>query len=125
MPHRTLIRLVTLALGFLVALLTAPEAQPTKVVRVGLLDLVNPRTSPFVAAFEQRLRALGYVEGQNLVLEFRTAEGEPERLPALAAELVQLPVDVLVAPGPEATLRKARQSFLYLSAELSRLAGAA
>ena len=57
-----------------------------------------------------QVRELGYVEGQNLRLEFRTAAGQLERLPALAAELVRLPVDVLVVSGPEATLRAARDA---------------
>jgi putative ABC transport system substrate-binding protein len=58
----------------------------------------------------QRLQELGYIEGQNLRIEFRTAEGQLERLPALAAALVRLPVDVMVASGPEETLRAARQA---------------
>jgi len=58
----------------------------------------------------QRLQELGYVEGQNLRIEFRTAAGQAERLPDLAAELVRLQVDVLVAAGPEATLRAARHA---------------
>ena len=61
-------------------------------------------------AFAQRLRALGYVEGQNLIVEFRDAEGQAERLPDLAAELVRLQVDVIVASGTEATLRAARHA---------------
>jgi len=68
-----------------------------------------PRSTPFFEAFWEELHTLGYVEGQNLALELRTAEGKTERLPALAAELARLPVDVLVAPGPEATLQAARQ----------------
>jgi putative ABC transport system substrate-binding protein len=77
--------------------LVATAQPPGKVARVGLLSMVFPRS--FYIAFEQRLRELGYVEGQNLALEFRTAEGHPERLPALAAELVGLPVEVIVTMG--------------------------
>jgi putative ABC transport system substrate-binding protein len=58
----------------------------------------------------QRLQELGYVAGQNLRLEFRTAAGQAERLPDLAAELVRLQVNVMVAAGPEATLRAARHA---------------
>ena len=61
--------------------------------------------SSFLEAFLEGMRALGYVEGQNLVLEYRAAAGKFERLPSLAAELVRLHVDMLVAVGPEATLR--------------------
>jgi putative ABC transport system substrate-binding protein len=68
------------------------------------------KSASSVQAFEHGLRDLGYVEGQNLVIEFRTAEGNVERLPALAAELVQRNVDVLVPGGPEVTLRMVRQA---------------
>ncbi len=83
------------------ALLTAPlaaEAQPTaKVWRVGvLLTLTAPAEDP-PQAFRERLRDLGYVEGRNLTIEWRYAEGRSDRLPDLAAELVRLGVDVIVA----------------------------
>ena len=102
---------VFLALGFLCALLTAAEAQQAKkVFRVGVLSTINLRSAPQFVAFAQRLRDLGYVEGQNVAFEFRDAEGQTERLADLAAELVRLQVDVIVAPGPEAPLRAARQA---------------
>jgi putative ABC transport system substrate-binding protein len=103
--------IVTLALGLFCLPLAATAQRPGKVVRVGMLasSFPSPRSTPFFEAFWEELHTLGYVEGQNLALEFRTAEGQVERLPALAAELVRLPVDVLVAPGPEATLQAARQ----------------
>ena len=56
-----------------------------------------------IEAFRQGLRELGYVEGKNIVVEWRSAEGKPDRLPALAAELVRLKVDVIVTGGPTAT----------------------
>ena len=56
--------------------------------------------APRVEAFRQRLRELGYVEGKNIVIEYRYAEGKLERLPELAAELVRLKVDVIVTAGP-------------------------
>jgi putative ABC transport system substrate-binding protein len=87
-----------------VALLAA-EAQPaTHVSRIGRLTSGNPPTGPDPnpEAFRQGLGELGYVEGQNLVLESRDAEGSEERLRALAAELVRLPVEVLVAGGAPA-----------------------
>jgi len=102
---------VLLTLSLLCAPLTSAGAQQaTKVFRVGLLSTGNPRSAPQFVAFTQHLQELGYVEGQNLTFEFRNAEGQAERLADLAAELVRLQVDVIVAPGPEATLRAARQA---------------
>ncbi len=99
---------VMLALAILVTPLAAHAQLSGKVFRVGVL-LPNSRGSSLVfRVFTQRLQELGYVEGQNLALEVRGAEGQFERLPGLAAELVRLHVDVLVAHGPEATLRAAR-----------------
>src|ERR1043166_1348063 len=83
-----------------------PHAQPaTKVYQIGRLSAGQPlpESHAYEEAFRQRLRELGYVEGQNLVIEGRYAEGSPDRLRALAAELVRLPVDVLVAEGAAAT----------------------
>jgi len=85
------------------ALLAAPFAagaqQAAKVARIGLLSL-NVSASPHVfEPFLQGLRDFGYVEGRNLAIEYRDAEGRPERLSALAAELVALKVDVIFAPG--------------------------
>jgi putative ABC transport system substrate-binding protein len=72
--------------------------EPAKIPRVGFL-YPRPLSAPpdRVAPFREGLRELGYVEGQNIELVLRSAEGEYERLPALAAELVRLPVDVIVA----------------------------
>jgi putative ABC transport system substrate-binding protein len=89
--------IVTLALGILAALLV-PDAQPArKVYRIGLLNIssatVNAR--PF-EVFTQPLGALGYIEGQHVTIERRYADGRPERLPALAAALAALNVDVFV-----------------------------
>jgi putative tryptophan/tyrosine transport system substrate-binding protein len=75
----------------------AAEAQPAgKVSRIGILATANPRSVSLWIAFEQRLRELGYVEGQNIAIEFRNAEGKVDRLPGLAAELARLNVDVIV-----------------------------
>jgi putative ABC transport system substrate-binding protein len=91
---------VALGVAFVAGLLTAPlaaEAQQTQMYRIGILSTANPRSAPFYQAFEQRLRALGYVEGQNIAFEYRDAEGKLERLPGLAADLVRLKVNVIVA----------------------------
>jgi putative ABC transport system substrate-binding protein len=85
----------------------AADAQPTaKVHRIGRLSPSLSETGVSLAtleAFRQGLRDLGYVEGQNLLIEYRYAEEKPERLPALAAELVQLQVAVIVAVASVAT----------------------
>jgi putative tryptophan/tyrosine transport system substrate-binding protein len=84
-------------LGAVLAAPVAAEAQQAiKGARVGILSTGNPRSADIYLAFEQRLRDLGYVDGQNLSIEFRNAEGRTERLPRLAAELVRLNVDVIV-----------------------------
>ena len=94
----------TVAGALLAAPLAAEAQQATKVPRIGYLGL-NLATSPHLAeAFRQGLRDLGYVEGRNAVIEYREAEGTFERLPALAAELVSLKVDLIVAGAYQATL---------------------
>ena len=94
--------------GLVAAPLAAGAQQAAKVTRIGLLSLNASSASPqFFEPFLQRLRDLGYVEGRNVVIEIRDAEGKPERLPALAAELVALKVDVIVAPNtPQALAAK-------------------
>jgi putative ABC transport system substrate-binding protein len=73
------------------------------VYRIGYFSAANPRSAPFFQAFEQRLRELGYIEGQNIAIEYRNAEGRPDRLPGLAAELVRLNVNVIVTATAHAT----------------------
>jgi len=95
----------------LLALCTPAEAQqPKKVPRIGLLAAVSPSViSARIEAFRQGLRELGYVEGKNIVIEWRYAEGKPDRLRELAAELVRLKVDVIVSWGPPVT-RSAKEA---------------
>jgi len=94
------------AVAILVAALAADAQQGGKVPRIGYLgDLPGPH----VEALRQGLQDLGYREGQPLVIEYRWAEGKAERLPTLAAELVQLPVDLLIAQGGQAS-RAAKQA---------------
>ena len=74
--------------------------QPTKIPRIGYLTGATPGgQSARIAAFRQGLRELGYVEGKNIIIEYRYAEGQFDRLPALAADLVRLKVDVIVTGG--------------------------
>jgi putative ABC transport system substrate-binding protein len=95
---------VTLILSLLAVPLATEAQPPTKVARIGYLAMTRGAGSPSAEAFLQGLRDLGYVEGTTMALAYRAAEGKPERLPALAAELVQLPVDVLVAAGTQVAL---------------------
>jgi ABC-type uncharacterized transport system substrate-binding protein len=85
-----------LALGILTTPLTADAQRAAKLPRVGVLSPFISASDPFLGAFRQGLRELGYVEGRNVVLEYRSAEGTGDRLPGLAAELVRLRVDVIV-----------------------------
>jgi putative tryptophan/tyrosine transport system substrate-binding protein len=71
----------------------------TKLPRLGVLLYSTPQGDPNMGSFLAGLRDLGYIDGQNITIEYRYAEGRPERLPELAAELVQLKPDVLLALG--------------------------
>ena len=85
------------------------NAQPAaKVPRVGFLWTGSSSVpSPFIEAFRQELNGLGWVDGQNVIVEYRYAEGKAERFPELVAELVHLPVEVIVAgPAPAAVVAK-------------------
>src|SRR5438034_1572452 len=100
--------LALLALG--AAPFAAEAQQAAKIARIGYLTSslgANPRLPE---AFRQGLRDLGYVEGRNLVIEYRDAEGKVERLPALAAELVALKVDVIVTEGSTLAARVAKEA---------------
>jgi putative tryptophan/tyrosine transport system substrate-binding protein len=96
MERRTFMAMLT---GGIVAAPFAAEAQQAaKVPRIGYLAGASLSLSPHLhEAFRQGLRDLGYVEGRNVMIEYRSAEGKLERLPALAAELVALKVDVILA----------------------------
>jgi putative ABC transport system substrate-binding protein len=104
MRYSTVGCLVTLILSLLTAPL-ATSAQPReKIPRVAVLDPTFPeRPSPCLLAFQQGLRDLGYVEGQSILLDYRYGEGHIDRLPALAAALVQLTPDVLWTNSDPAT----------------------
>jgi putative ABC transport system substrate-binding protein len=84
--------------------------QPKKIPRIGFLGASSPSAiSARIEAFRQGLRELGYVEGKNIVIEYRYAEGKLDRLSTLAAELVRLGVDVIVLAGP-ASIRPAKEA---------------
>jgi ABC-type uncharacterized transport system substrate-binding protein len=88
----------TLAGGLLAAPLAAGAQQAGKVPRIGFLFSGDSGPAREVDTFRQGLRDLGYIEGQNIAIEYRFAGGQVERLPELAAELVRLKLDVIVAP---------------------------
>ena len=98
------------ACGLAIARSAAGAQQPAKVARIGYLapNLASNRRA--LETFLQGLRDLGYVEGRNVVIEYRDAEGKLERLPALAAELVALKVDVIVAAAGTLTALAAHQA---------------
>jgi|RhiMetdeSRZDD1v2_1073273.scaffolds.fasta_scaffold51186_6 putative tryptophan/tyrosine transport system substrate-binding protein len=103
--------IATLTFAILVAPLAAKAQLPAHSPKLGWLEGSGRTDKEHLhAVFLQGLRELGYVEGQNLILVRRDMEGQPERLPALAAELVQLPVDVIVTTGGVPATRAAMQA---------------
>ena len=106
MNRRTAIR--RLATFFLTTASLAHAQQPKKVSRIGYLSSVDPATdSRRAEGIRQALRERGYIEGQNIAIEYRYAEGNFDRLPELAAELVRLKVDVIVVSGGARPIRAA------------------
>ena len=100
----------TLAGGLLAAPFAA-EAQPARrPVHIGILSTGQPRSSPLYQASAGRLRELGYVDGRNATIHFRTAEGRLERIAPLTRELVRLKVHVLLTAGPEGTIRAVKDA---------------
>jgi putative tryptophan/tyrosine transport system substrate-binding protein len=85
--------------------LTARAQQSGKVWRIGILETISlAQNALLLSAFRQRLRQLGYVESQNFVIEYRSAEGRGDRFPHLVAELIQLNVDIIVLRGTPAAI---------------------
>jgi putative tryptophan/tyrosine transport system substrate-binding protein len=97
--------IIFLLVGLALALGRIAEAQqPKKVHRIGLLGAASASANAGrIEAFRQGLRELGYVEGKNLIIEHRWADGKLDRLPALTAELVRLKIDIIVSAGPTVT----------------------
>ena len=103
MDRRTF--LGALASGLLAAPLAAQAQPPGKVYRIGMLERTSPATNAAnFEAFRRGLRELGYVEGKNLVIEYRSADGRDERFAGLATELVRLNVDLILTRGTPAAL---------------------
>ena len=96
------ISLITLVLGLFLAPCPSQAQSVAKMPRIGILTPTSD-PNPDIEAFRQGLRDLGYMEGQSIALEYRFAEGRFERLPELAAELVRLKVDIILAEGGQAT----------------------
>jgi ABC-type uncharacterized transport system substrate-binding protein len=106
--RKWVVGIVTLVATF--AFFGVAGAQPTKVTRIGYLQVTpSSAVTARTEAFRQGLRELGYVEGKNIVIEWRFAEGKADRLAALAAELVRLKVEVIVTSGPTVT-RSAKEA---------------
>jgi putative tryptophan/tyrosine transport system substrate-binding protein len=98
------VTVLTLYTMFFALSVSAEAQQPGKVPRIGyLITSSSSAIAPRMDAFQQGLRELGYVEGKNIVIERRHADGKSEQLPGFAAELVSLKVDVIVTSGPTAT----------------------
>jgi len=97
-------KFIGLALGALLAVYLPAEAQqPKKIPRIGFLLGTSPGPDPRVEGFRQGLRDLGYVEGKNIAIEWRYAEGKEDLVPKLAAELVHLNVEIIVTDGTNVT----------------------
>ena len=89
----------------------AEAQQPKKVPRIGYLSATDPaRDSTRAEAIRLALRELGYIEGQNIAIEYRYAEGKLDRFPELAAELVRLKVDIIVVAGGDPAIRAAKNA---------------
>jgi ABC-type uncharacterized transport system substrate-binding protein len=118
-----MIRRINVCLLLTVLLFTVSPAeaqQPKRVPRIGYIATVSAASiRDRYEAFRQGLRDLGYTEGKNIVIESRFAEGKPDRLPDLAAELVRLNVDVIVTSGPPSTraAKKATSTIPIVMAE--------
>jgi putative tryptophan/tyrosine transport system substrate-binding protein len=108
---RAAVSSILITMILLAVAVTAEAQQPKKIPRIGYLSNTDPASeSTRSEAFRAGLRALGYIEGQNIATEYRYTEGKPDRLPALAAELVRLKVDVIVVAGGPVWVRAAKNA---------------
>src|SRR5215813_15089417 len=98
------IAVMAVALMTLVSAYSTQAQQPQRIPRIGFLIAASQSTDPSrIEAFRQGLQNLGYLEGQNVLIEYRYADGKLDRLPELAAELIRLKVDVIVTSGTPPT----------------------
>jgi putative ABC transport system substrate-binding protein len=117
---KNILRLFTFIVTLVGCVAIADAQQPNKVPRIGFLIASSPSpASARIEAFRQGLRELGYVEGKNIVIEYRYAEGKPDRLPALAAELVRLKIDIIVTGGSSPT-RAAKEATVTIPIVMSQ-----
>src|SRR4030095_9319820 len=108
---KTVVGLWLLVAGLLLPAHLAQAQQPKKVFRIGYLSSGNPTSdSPSVEGIRLALRDLGYIEGQNIAIEYRYAEGKVDRAPELAAELVRLKVDIIVVASGDQWIRAAKNA---------------
>src|SRR5215470_2472337 len=105
---RRTITVLVIGAMFLALSISGWAQQPARVPRIGYVATTAPNT-PNNLAFRRGLRDLGYIEGKNILVEDRYAEGKADRIPGLVAELVQLKVDILVSPVT-AAIRAAKES---------------
>ena len=111
MPHSPLLTFLLFALCSLRFACPATAQQPKKVPRIGYLSSTDPATeSARAEAIRLALRELGYIEGQNIAIEYRYAEGRRDREPELAAELVRLKVDIIVVAGGDRGIQAAKNA---------------
>ena len=102
---------ILVAVVLLAVAITAQAQQPKKIPRIGYLSAFDPAIeSARSEAIRLALRELGYIEGQNIAIEYRYGEGKFDRLPELAAELVRLKVDIIVAAGANRTIQAAKDA---------------
>src|SRR5262245_32055115 len=111
---RAAVRSIAVALMLLAMAIIAQAQQPKKVPQIGYISGASRSSmSARTEAFRQGLRELGYVEGKNIVIEWRFAEGNPDRTPALLADLVRLKVGVIVTAGSGVT-RRAKETMVTI-----------
>ena len=105
------ITVLTLCAMLFALCLPADAQQPKKVPRIGYLSAGDPASdSPRAEGIRLALRELGYIEGQNIAIEYRYAEGKPDRFPELAAELVRLKVDIIVVAAGDVPIQAAKNA---------------